>query len=335
MHDTIAKLRNKEDLNEQEMSQALEAVMSGSVSEHDMAEFLLALNAKGPTIEEITGAARVMRKFSLSVKTGLDVILDTCGTGGDQKNTFNISTLVALVVSGAGVAVAKHGNRSVSSRCGSADLLEALGVNVHLDQDRLARCLDELGIAFLFAQKFHPAMKNVAQVRKSLGVKTIFNILGPLTNPAGATHQLMGVFSQELVEPLAHVLRKLGSRQALVVRGSDGLDEITTTNTTLASHWNGKAVVSYEIDPKSLGIALAQPQDLTGGDIETNVRLTYEILNGGSGPKKDIVLLNAAYALYVAGKAHSPADGLSLAQESLDSGKALAKLEALKKITNQ
>lgn len=321
-------------MNQREMGLVLDEIMSGSASDKDMSLFLLALNAKGPTIEEITSAVQVMRRFAIPVKTDLSLVLDTCGTGGDQKNTFNISTLVALVVAGAGVTVAKHGNRAVSSSCGSADLLEALGVNINLDEEQLGRCLKKVGIAFLFAQKLHPAMKNVAAVRKSLGVKTIFNILGPLANPAKATHQMMGVYSRELVEPLAHVLRNLGLERALVVHGHDGLDEITTADMSFAAHWNGKSVETFEVDPRKFGFPLAMPQDLIGADPEANVRIANDILNGRPGPKRDIVLFNAAWALHMTGKAKDVSQGVTLAAESIDSGRAVSKLEALKKFSN-
>jgi anthranilate phosphoribosyltransferase len=276
-----------------------------------------------------------MRQFVVGVKTKHEVVLDTCGTGGDHKGTFNISTLSALVVAGAGVAVAKHGNRSVSSVCGSADLLEALGVNLNLDDAKLGQCLDEIGIAFLFAQNLHPAMKNVAPVRKSLGVKTIFNILGPLTNPAHATHQVMGVYNRDLVEPMAEVLKNLGLKRALVVHGNDGLDEITITDKTFVSEFNGVDVVSYDIDPEELGIARATHEDLAVVEIEDNVCIALEILKGDKGPRRDIVVINAAYALYTAQKVKTIADGLAAAQESIDSGKALAKLEQLKEFSNR
>ena len=236
----------------------------------DIKDFLLALNKKGPTVEEITACALIMRKFVLPVKTHHEVILDVVGTGGDHKNTFNISTVTAIVVAACGVAVAKHGNRRVSSRCGSADVLEALGINVQMEEKHLGECLDKIGLAFLFAQRLHPAMKNVAFARQELGVKTIFNILGPLTNPAQATHQVMGVYSRELLEPMAQVLKNLGLKRALVVHGNDGLDEITTTDKTFVSEFNGQEIISYDIDPDELGIARARIEDLAGGDAAHN-----------------------------------------------------------------
>ncbi len=270
-----------------------------------------------------------MRQFSVEIPTSHKIVLDTCGTGGDKKNTFNISTLTAFVVAGAGVAVAKHGNRSVSSKCGSADVLEALGVNLKMEEKFARLCLDDLGIVFLFAQAMHPAMKNVAPVRKKLGVETIFNILGPLTNPARATHQIMGVYHRDYLAPLAHVLRNLGSRRALVVHGNDGLDEITTTDTTFICELNGGEIQSYDITPEELGFARARLTDLQGGDLEKNVDIFNRILDGDRGPQRDIVILNAAYALYVAERAKSIPEGVTVAKESLDSGKARKKLDEL------
>ena len=317
-----------------EIEDLMRSIMTGKVPSDDIAAFLLALRAKGPTVEEITGAAKIMRKFATRIKSRRRKILDTCGTGGDKKNTFNISTITALVVAGAGAVVAKHGNRSVSSQCGSADLLEALGVNLQIEEAHLKECLDKIGIAFLFAQKLHPAMKNVAAVRKELAVETIFNILGPLTNPANASHQMMGVYKADYVEPLAHVLKNLGLKKAIVVHGSDGLDEITTTAKTFISEYTGKEIISYDITPAEVGIKEAKDNDLLGGDLATNVRIANEILDGGKGPKRDIVLLNAAYALYVSEKVKSIEAGLKAAKLSIDKGKARGKLEALREFTN-
>lgn len=335
MRKYIDKVLNRYNLSKDEVKDVMKIIMSGDASPDELKQYLLALNDKGPTVEEITGAVEIMRQFVIGVKTKHDVVLDTCGTGGDHKNTFNISTISALVVAGADVAVAKHGNRSVSSVCGSADLLEALGVNLDLDDAKVGQCLDEIGIAFLFAQNLHPAMKNVAPVRKSIGVKTIFNILGPLTNPAHATHQMMGVYNRDLVEPMAEVLKNLGLKRALVVHGNDGLDEITTTDKTFVSEFNGQDVVSYDIDPEEFGIARASHSDLTVSDLQENVRVALDILNGTQGPKRDIVLINAAYALYTVQKVRSIADGMAAAQESINSGRALTKLEQLKEFSNR
>ena len=331
----IEKIQNNEDLSQDEMQTIMKQIMSGEASADIMEKFLLALRAKGPTVEEITGAATIMREFVVKVPTHHPVILDTCGTGGDKKNTFNISTVSALVVAGAGGVVAKHGNRSVSSTCGSADILEALGVNLNMDPQYLEKCLEDVGIAFLFAQKMHPAMKHVGPVRKALGVETIFNILGPLTNPAQATHQMMGVYHRDFVEPLAHVLKNLGLQKALVVHGADGLDEITTTTVTYAAEYNGSDVQMYEIHPEQFGMAMASDEDLQGGDLEINIQIVRDILDGQSGPKRDIVCLNAAYALYISEIAATVEEGLQKAQESLDTGKARQTLERLVEFTHE
>ncbi len=333
MKELIKKLEQKENLTSQEVEIIMHEIMSGQADDTDITDFLLSLRDKGPTIDEITGAAKIMHKFVVPIESKYTDVLDTCGTGGDKKNTFNISTVTALVVAGAGVPVAKHGNRSVSSKCGSADILEALGVNLTLEQEHLTECLNECGIAFLFAQKLHPAMKNVAPIRKQLGVETIFNILGPLTNPAKATHQMIGVYSRDLIEPMANVLKNLGLKKALVVHGSDGLDEITTTGKTFMSEFNGEEIVTYDINPDELGIPIAQEDDLLGGDLEKNVLIVEGILKGEKGPKRDIVVLNAAHALYTAEAKGNISDCLNLAEESIDSGAALKKLEALRDFT--
>jgi anthranilate phosphoribosyltransferase len=293
------------------------------------------MQEKGPSVEENTGADRIIREFVIPVTSRHKNILDTCGTGGDKKNTFNISTLSAIVVAGAGAVVAKHGNRSVSSRCGSADILEALGVNIAVEESRMKECLDEVGLAFLFAQKLHPAMKNVAPVRKALGRETIFNVLGPLTNPANATHQIMGVYSRDLIEPMAQVLKNLGLKKAMVVHGGDGLDEITTTTVTYISEFDGRQVVSYDISPEELGIELAEPEELEGGDLQTNVAIAESVLGGEGGPARDIVVLNAGYALFVDEKVATIPEGIELASLTIDTGKARAKLEALKEFSHR
>ncbi len=331
----IQKLNHRENLTQSEIEAVMQEIMAGQAAQDDVAAFLLALREKGPTVEEITGAARIMRRFVIGIKTRHQRILDTCGTGGDKKNTFNISTITAFVVAGAGVVVAKHGNRSVSSKCGSADVLEAVGIKLDIEEQHLSECLNEVGIAFLFAQKLHPAMKNVAPVRKALGVETIFNVLGPLTNPALATHQIMGVYSRDLVEPMAHVLKNLGLQRALVVHGSDGLDEITTTGRTDVSEYNAGEVISYDISPEELGIPLAKPADLVGGDLPTHVKIFKSILNGRKGPPRDIVVVNAAYGLYIAEQVKNIDEGIQAAQHSIDSGKARQKLEELKEFTNR
>jgi anthranilate phosphoribosyltransferase len=335
MNPHIQKLLNRQNLAQAEMEDVMRWVISGQASKDDVASFLLTLRSKGPTVEEITGAAKILRENATRIQTKHKVILDTCGTGGDKKNTFNISTITAFVVAGAGVAVAKHGNRSVSSRCGSADVLEALGVNISVEEAHMKECLDEIGIAFLFAQKLHPAMKNVAPIRKELGRETIFNVLGPLTNPANATHQIMGVYNRDLLEPMAGVLKNLGLKKAMVVHGADGLDEITTTGKSYICEFDGHTIVSYDISPDELGIPLAKAEDLNGGDLHTNVAIIESILNGKRGPKRDIVVVNAGYALYVNEQVETIPEGLELATRTIDSGKARGKLEELKEFTSR
>ena len=335
MYDYIEKIREGQNLSHSEITVVMELIMSGHASLDHIQDFLLALNDKGPTIEEITACALMMRKFVLPIKTKHQVILDTCGTGGDYKGTFNISTTAAFVVASCGVAVAKHGNRSISSQCGSADVLEALGINVHLEETLVGDCLDKVGIAFLFAQRLHPAMKNVAPARKALGVKTIFNILGPLTNPAGATHQMVGVYSRELVEPMARVLINLGLKRALVVHGNDGLDEVTTTGKTFISESHKGDIASYDLDPQELGIPQATLKDFDGGNKQVNAEISKTILQSQKGPKRDIVLLNAAYGLYIAGAVENIDQGLRMAEHAIDSGRAYKKLEELKEFSNR
>ncbi len=330
----IEKLSRKKNLTSAEIEKVMQTIMRGEAERDDIADFLLALREKGPTVEEITGAAKMLRKFVIKINTHHEVVLDTCGTGGDKKNTFNISTISALVVAGAGVVVAKHGNRSVSSKCGSADLLEALGVNLNAEQEILNECLDQIGIAFLFAQRLHPAMKNVAAVRKELGVETIFNVLGPLSNPAMATHQVLGVYNRDLLEPMAEVLGNLGLKKAMVVFGSDGLDEITTTGITYVSEFNGKEIISYDINPEELDIPMAKPDALKGGDLKKNTQIALDILKGKKSAARDIVVLNAGCGLYAAEAAQNIAEGIAKAKQSIDSGRALEKLEALKEFTN-
>ncbi|MDD3374602.1 MAG: anthranilate phosphoribosyltransferase [Candidatus Omnitrophica bacterium] len=335
MYDYINKIQCKQDLTSEEMSGVMRRIMTGNVPREELLAFLFALREKGAGINEITGAARIMREFAISVDTDKDVVLDTCGTGGDRAGTFNISTVAAFVVAGTGCVVAKHGNRSVSSKCGSADVLEYLGVDINMRVDRLAECLQKVGIAFLFAQNLHPAMRYAAAVRKELGVETIFNVLGPLTNPSKTTHQMMGVYSKDLVEPMAYVLKNLGLKKALVVHGVDGLDEITTTAKTFASEFNGTEVVSYVISPEKYGIPYASLKDVLGGDLDVNAQILQDVLGGKNGFKRDIVVLNAAHALYVGEVADCVEQGIELAKHSIDSGKALEKLELLKQYTNQ
>ncbi len=335
MKEFIEKVRQQENLSEEEIKEIMKEIMSGEAAKDDISNFLLALRDKGPTVEEITGAAQIMRDFVVKIHSQHKNILDTCGTGGDKKNTFNISTLTALVAAGAGAVVAKHGNRSVSSNCGSADVLESLGVNLEMEPHYIGECLNSVGIAFLFAQKLHPSMKNVASIRKEIGKETIFNVLGPLTNPANATHQMMGVYNRDLVIPVAHVLKNLGLKKSIVMHGSDGLDEITTTGKTYLCEFDGTDIESYDIDPEELGFKLAKPEDLEAHTLDENIRIFKNILAGDRGPRRDIVLLNSAYALYISEMVKSIPDGLRLAKDSIDTGKAAQKLQELVEFTNR
>jgi anthranilate phosphoribosyltransferase len=328
--DLIKQLLNKKDLTPLQMQQVMREILSGGADTSDIVSFLASLNAKGETVAELTAAVNVMLKYVEPIIVNKPNILDTCGTGGDKKGTFNISTLTALVASGAGVTVAKHGNRSVSSKCGSADILEALGVKIDMDTAKIKRCLEQIGIAFLFAPNLHLAMRYVAPARKQIAQKTIFNILGPLINPARATNQLIGVYSKAWVRPLAKVLHNLGSSHILVVHGADGLDEITTTDKTFITEVAGRVIKDYEIAPEDFGLKRASLNDLSGGSIDENVRITQGILAGKPGACRDIVLLNAGAAIYAANKTDTIARGIKLAQESIDSQAASKKLELLK-----
>ena len=320
------------ELSEEEMMGAMTEIMDGKVGDTQLAAFLTALQFKNVTVSEIVGAARVMRDKAEKVNAKDSV--DTCGTGGDGADTFNISTTVAFVVAGAGVRVAKHGNRAVSSKSGSADVLKYLGVNIDASLNTVERCIEEVGIGFLFAPLMHKAMKHAAAVRKELGFRTIFNLLGPLTNPANSQAQVLGVFDSKWVTPLAEVLRELGSRHALVVHGFDGLDEITLTGETQIAELKNRKVNNFSFDPKEFGYSLCSLADLKGAEPETNAEIMREILKGSSGPKTDIVILNAAAAIYVGGKADSIEKGILVAKNSIESGAALKKLEELCRVSN-
>lgn len=335
IQEAIEQLSSGKDLTASEMQVAMEEIMTGKTSTPLIVSFLTSLNKKGETVTELTAAVSVMRRYVTRIKTNKEVILDTCGTGGDRKGTFNVSTVAAFVVAGCGITVAKHGNRSVSSCCGSADILETLGININMSAQDLERCLDEIGIAFLFAQNLHPAMKYAMPARKQIGSRTMFNLLGPLTNPAGATYQLLGVYERHWTEVLAQVLGNLGAKHALVVHGEDGLDEITTTEATLISEEYKGEIKNYRISPEDFGLKRAGLCDLAGGTTVDNARILFGILDGQAGPKRDIVLLNAAAAIYAADKAKSIQEGMELAQKSIDSKKALQKLELLKTFSSK
>lgn len=335
IQEAIETLSQNRNLSKEDMYAVMQEMMSGAVETRQIVLFLTELSRKGESIEELTAAAQVMRRYVTKINTRHKLVLDTCGTGGDKKGTFNISTVSAFVASGCGVAVAKHGNRSVSSCCGSADILEALGVNINMDPKDLEKCLDEVGIVFLFAQNLHPAMKYAMPARKQIGTKTIFNILGPLSNPAGATHQLIGVYDSKWTETLARVLNNLGTKHALVVFGEDGLDEITITGHTLVSELYKSKITNYKISPEDFGFRKACPDDLKGGDASVNAGILLDVLNGKTGPCRDIVILNAAAAIYAADKAPSIKEGVEFAKDSIDSKKALQKFELLREYSKK
>jgi anthranilate synthase/phosphoribosyltransferase len=325
----IGKVMLGEDLSGEEAEAVMGQIMAGEATPAQIGAFLTALRLKGETVEEITGCARAMRRSAIPVRPQRRDLVDTCGTGGDRTGTFNISTTAAFIVAGAGLGVAKHGNRSVSSHCGSADLLEALGINLELTPEQVAHCIDEVGIGFLFAPRLHPAMKHAIGPRREMGVRTIFNILGPLTNPAGATRQIMGVYDPSLTSPLAQVLGKLGVQAAFVVHGADGLDELSTTGINRVSHLRDSWVKDFALDPAELGLPRARLEDLRGGTAEENAQITQAILAGEQGPHRDVVLLNAAAALVAGGVAGDFEEGLQQAAEAIDSGRAREKLEGL------
>lgn len=321
------------DLSEEQMTGAMRDIMEGHATDAQIGAFLTALRMKGETVDEITGAAKVMREKVTGIKAP-PYTVDTCGTGGDMSHTFNISTTTALIVAACGVPVAKHGNRSVSSSCGSADVLEALGIKIDLEPRKVEKCLEETGFGFMFAPLFHPAMKFAIGPRKEMGIRTIFNILGPLTNPAGAERQVLGVFSDKLTEPLAKVLGNLGVKHAFVVHGEDGLDEITNTDRTRVTELKNGNINTYFISPEDFNFTKAGKGDLKGGNARENAAITIDILKGEKGPKRDIVLMNAAAALVTGDKAKDFNKAVLLASTAIDSGAALKKLEEVKKVSN-
>jgi anthranilate phosphoribosyltransferase len=342
--DALHRIANhRESLSRDEARTVMAEVLACQCTDSQIAALLVALHMKGESVEEIVGFAEAIRAAATPMNslsaldvsgTGRDALVDTCGTGGDASGTFNISTATALVVAGAGVRVAKHGNRSISSKCGSADVMEALGVNLSLPSDRLAQCLQVVGIAFLFAPAMHSAMKHVQTARRELRLRTVFNLLGPLTNPAGASAQVVGVYSVELVDKLAEALSMLGLHRALVVHGLDGLDEITITGLTRVAEVREGKVRTYEVTPEEFGLDRAPLEKISGGDAVANAAIIREILAGSKSPRRDVVLLNASAALVAAGKTDRLADALPLAVASIDSGAAAKKLEALVRFTN-
>lgn len=332
--EALALLIDGNDLSEKEMIGAMRDIMEGKATDVQIASFLTALRIKGETVDEITGAAKVMRE-KVSRIHAPEYTVDTCGTGGDMSCTFNISTTTALVAAACGLPVAKHGNRSVSSSCGSADVLEALGIKIDLEPAKVEECLKTTGFGFMFAPLFHPAMKYAIGPRKEMGIRTIFNILGPLTNPAGAERQVLGVFSAKLTETMAEVLGNLGTKHAFVVHGEDGLDEITTTDKTRVSELKDGKVNTYSISPEELGFKQAYKKDLVGGNAEENAGITLKLLEGQKDPKRDIVLLNTAAALVAGEKARNFSDGINKAAIAIDSGAAKEKLEEVRRVSVQ
>ena len=325
----IQTLLNKQDLGTDEMRAVMRLIMSGQVTDAQMSAFLIALRCKGESIDEIAAAVEVMRELANKVHIQGDHVIDTCGTGGDGANTFNISTTCAFVVAAAGGQVAKHGNRSVSSACGSADLLEVAGVNLDLTTEQVTQCVNDIGVGFLFAPKHHGAMKHTITVRKEMGVRTLFNLLGPLSNPASAPNQLIGVFAKDWVEPLAHVLKKLGSQHVLVVNAEDGLDEISIASDTHVAELKDGQVLTYTISPEQFGFKRASLKDLAVTDAASSMVMVESVLNNTTSPAKDIVLLNAGAAIYAANMTDTLADGIQKAQQVIASGAARAKFDAL------
>jgi len=338
--EAVRTLVERRDLSRMEAAAAMEAIMSGSATNAQIAAFLTGLRMKGETVEELIGFAQVMRQKVVRIRTrgdevaaltGTDreMLIDTCGTGGDATGTFNVSTATAFVVAGAGLRVAKHGNRSVSSLCGSADVVEALGINLELSPQKVGRCVDEVGVGFLYAPLLHTAMKHVMPARREMGIRTVFNMLGPLTNPAGANAQIIGVYAASLTEPLARVLAELGTVRAFVVHGADNLDEISNTGESRVSEVRDGTVRTFSVRPEDFGMPRASIADLRGGDREQNAQIIRALLEGEPGPRRDIVLMNAAAALVAGGRARDLKEGVGLAASSIDGGGARGKLEAL------
>jgi anthranilate phosphoribosyltransferase len=329
----LSRLLAGDSLTEDEAGACMEEIMEGAATPAQIAGFVVALRSKGETIDEVAGLVRTMRRYAQRVSAGDDV-LDTCGTGGDRSGTFNVSTAAALVCAGAGVKVAKHGNRAASSRCGSADVLEALGVKIDLPPDGVEACIDRAGIGFCFAPVFHPAMRHAGATRRELGVPTIFNFLGPLTNPAGATRQALGVSDPKMVEKMVQTLGRLGSKHVLAFHGDQGLDELSTSGPSQVYELTGGEVRRWVIDPVELGVAPAPLEAVAGGSAEENAAAIRSVLAGEPGPKRDIVLLNAAAGLMAAGRAEEMSAGLALATEAVDSGEAAKRLDLLVSVSS-
>jgi anthranilate phosphoribosyltransferase len=333
--ENLSKIVKKENLNEEQMSQMITDIFSGNITDAQIGAMMAALATKGETFEELAGAARAMRRKALRIQTSAAIVVDTCGTGGDSAHTFNISTTTSFVVAACGVTVAKHGNRSVSSQCGSADLLEALGIKLDTAPEIVEEAVQDIGIGFLFAPLYHGAMRFAAKARKEVGLRSIFNMLGPLTNPAGANCQLLGVYAPELTEMFAHALQLLGTKRAFVVHGHDGLDEISVCAPTRVSELKDGLIRTYDIFPEQFFTEQAKPADLLGGNPEENAQITRNILNGEKGPKRNIVLINAAAALVAASQAEDLKQGIRIAETAIDGGGAAQKMEALIKYSQE
>lgn len=331
----LNKIVTGESLNEEEAYETMNEIMQGITTPAQIASFLTALRVKGETVEEITGCARAMRENAVSLKETYPLAIDTCGTGGDTKGTFNISTVVAFVVAGTGIMVAKHGNRGVSSKSGSADVLGALGININLTPSQVEECLQKLGIAFFFAPVFHPAMKHAIGPRREIGFRTIFNLLGPLTNPAGVKRQILGVYDPDITELIAGVLKRLGAQNAMVVCGEGGIDELSITGFTKITQIKNGEITTYYIRPEDLGLCRYELKDIKGGDAKVNAEITLNILRGENGPQRLMVIVNAAAALIVGGMAKDMRDGIKIVAETIDSGMALKKLEGLREYTKR
>jgi anthranilate phosphoribosyltransferase len=327
--ENLSRIIEKQNLNEEQMSRMITDIFSGNITDAQIGAMMAALATKGETFEELAGAARAMRRKALRIQASAATVVDTCGTGGDGAHTFNISTTTAFVVAACGVTVAKHGNRSVSSQCGSADLLEALGVKIDTDPEIVEEAVQDIGIGFLFAPMYHSAMKYAAKARKEVGLRSIFNMLGPLTNPAGANCQLLGVYAPQLTEMFAHALQLLGAKRSLVVHGHDGLDEISVCAPTRVSELKDGLIRTYDIYPETFFGQQSAPEDLSGGYPEENAQITRNILNGEKGPKRNVVLINTAAALMAAGRAKDLKEGIGLAETAIDEGAAAQKMEAL------
>ncbi len=329
IRDALAKLADRTNLSAQEAEEVMSEIMNGAAAPTQIAAYLMGLRQKGETVDEIVGSARAMRSRATRIRVGAQIVVDTCGTGGDGAHTFNISTTAALVVAGAGITVAKHGNRSISSKSGSADVLSALGAKIDLTPNRVADCIDEIGIGFLFAPRYHGAMQHCAGPRQEIGIRTLLNVLGPLTNPAGATYQVLGVYDVKLTEILGQVLLQLGSQHCFVIHGMDGMDEITLSDRTKLSEGKGGVVSSYFTAPEEFDLQRVAQNEISGGTPEDNARITKDILQGRKSPKRDIVCLNAAPAMVVGRKANTLQEGFRLAQQAIDSGAAAEKLDRL------